>query len=326
MPSLGRSPLGMYLRNSQRGLRGEFPRQADRQTDTSDGSRQSTDVCLGVPVPEPTQAHDFAVRGSRCQRQDEARLGTLGGGGAGKDGVGVAPPRRPAGTRCLQLPLAQQGPPAGGAAVGARLVSSPAGPGVSAGRDFSVLTLTAHHDSRRRGPGRHRYTRSGAGRWQPRARMPGPAPSPGSGALRRERGVRSPLTSPPRGLPSPGRRQGGSRRGPARLGRASLNLNLKLPRERGPRTPRVPPAAPAARATRGAPQAGSRGGQDPRLPSALPSPTPSCLFSGRCAPRKSLHRPGMSPVPSTSVNQPLRAFRTVPGAGSTAVSRGSPSS
>lgn len=33
VPSLGWPPLGMYLRNSQKGLRGEFPRQADRQTD-----------------------------------------------------------------------------------------------------------------------------------------------------------------------------------------------------------------------------------------------------------------------------------------------------
>lgn len=173
MSSLGWPPPGHvsqeFPERTQRGIS-----QTGRQTDTSDSSRQSTDVCLGVAVPRAYT--DPRLRG---ERQADARAKTRPAWArwgrvpraewvtgwrlrahAGRLGI----------ARCLQLSsrpagaAAALGEPGRGRAVGPRAAPRacrqvccvPAGlsppllvQGFSEGRDFIILA--AHHGTRRLG-------------------------------------------------------------------------------------------------------------------------------------------------------------------------------
>lgn len=128
--------------------------------------------------------------------------------------------------------------------------------GLSEGRDFIILALTAHHDTRRLGvPRKAQIHAEKSDEIEALSENVRDSAKPGKEG--------SASQSPPRlsstGLPK--RRQGGSGRGPAQLGRASLNL--KLPPEHSLGTPHVPTRQPQQPGKREACPVSHGGGNPP---------------------------------------------------------------
>lgn len=131
--------------------------------------------------------------------------------------------------------------------------------GLSEGGDFIILALTAHHDTRRLGvPRKAQIHAEKSDEIEALSENVRDSAKPGKEG--------SASQSPPRlsstGLPK--RRQGGSGRGPARLGLASLaSLNLKLPPEHSLGTPHVPTRQPQQPGKREACPVSHGGGNPP---------------------------------------------------------------